>query len=111
MKASIYILGLLILFACQTNDKSIVFSEDYMKGIDQHKEKIFESRKKNYLSLVGLYKLEPGMQSFGSIETNTLHLDVEDAPGKIGVFDVGEDSIYYLSITPGEKNLDPTGIG
>ena len=101
MKKALYLIAVLILVSCQS-DKTLQIPEESLVKLEEHKTRLLESRQKNYLSLVGLFKLEPGTQSFGSGESNTIQLDIVEMPEKLGLFEVTEDSITYLSTLPGE---------
>lgn len=52
-------------------------------------------RPDGWLSLIGLYWLEPGLRSFGAGAQADLRVTREDAPEILGVFEVAEDSVRF----------------
>jgi uncharacterized protein (DUF1684 family) len=90
---------LLSLFACKK-----VPDTEYVKSVKEfHKERIERLKQPNgWLSLVGLYWLKEGENSFGSDKSNDIVFPNKSTPSNLGVF-VLKDSVVLAKITGKEK--------
>lgn len=62
--------------------------QDYRQSFEKWKTDLVEDRRKNWLTLVGLFWLKPGENTFGSDVGNAVVLPVGTAPAKAGTFDL-----------------------
>jgi uncharacterized protein (DUF1684 family) len=65
-----------------------VLDQDYRQSFEKWKADLVEDRRQNWLTLVGLFWLKPGANTFGSDPNNELVLPAGTAPGKAGKFDL-----------------------
>ena len=65
-----------------------VLDEAYRESFEKWKANLVEDRRQNWLTLVGLFWLKPGENTFGSDSTNALVLPAGTAPGKAGAFNL-----------------------
>ena len=65
-----------------------VLDQDYRQSFEKWKGDLVEDRRQNWLTLVGLFWLKPGENTFGSDPSNELVLPAGTAPGKAGTFDL-----------------------
>jgi uncharacterized protein len=80
--------------------QSPTFDESYRQSIEKWRAQLVEDRKQNWLTLVGLYWLKPGENSFGADTTNTLVFPSNSAPARAGTFELrGKD--VTVSLLPG----------
>jgi len=98
-KHIIPILLLIFFLAC-----SKVPDSTYVKSVkDFHKQRIDRLKQPDsWLSLVGLYWLKEGENSFGSDESNDIVFPKNSAPANLGVFEL-KDSVILAKIIYGEK--------
>lgn len=91
----IYILILLIFISCNENKKEIVISEDYKKEMDAFRLDMNNGRKKGYLQLTGLFKLNSNQNTFGKAPENDFVLDIETLPNTIGQISVLKEDLSF----------------
>jgi uncharacterized protein (DUF1684 family) len=65
-----------------------VLDQDYRQSFEKWKADLVADRRQNWLTLVGLFWLKPGANTFGSDPNNELVLPAGTAPGKAGKFDL-----------------------
>src|ERR1700741_1263625 len=63
-------------------------NQDYRQSFEKWKADLVEDRRRNWLTLVGLFWLKPGENAFGSDQSNAVLLPAGTAPGKAGPFDL-----------------------
>ncbi len=87
------------LFAC-----SEIPDSAYVKSIKEFHNQRIERLKQpdSWLSLVGLYWLKEGENSFGSADSNDIVFPKNSAPANLGVFEL-KDSVVLAKINYGEK--------
>jgi len=61
-------------------------NQEYRQAFEKWKSELVEDRRENWLTLVGLFWLKPGDNSFGSDASNTLVLPTSAAPAHAGTF-------------------------
>jgi uncharacterized protein (DUF1684 family) len=61
-------------------------TDTYRQAFEKWKSELVEDRRENWLTLVGLFWLKPGDNSFGSDASNTLVLPGGTAPAHAGIF-------------------------
>ncbi|MCF6268993.1 MAG: DUF1684 domain-containing protein [Melioribacteraceae bacterium] len=90
---------LIALFACKE-----VPDSEYVKSVkDFHNQRIERLKQPNgWLSLVGLYWLKEGENSFGFADSNDIVFPNKLASANLGVFEL-KDSVVLAKITYGEK--------
>lgn len=66
------------------NDPAITV--EYRQAFEKWKSELVEDRRENWLTLVGLFWLKPGDNSFGSDASNTIVLPNGTAPAHAGIF-------------------------
>jgi uncharacterized protein len=69
------------------------FDQAYRNNFEKWKADLVEDRRQNWLTLVGLFWLKPGENSFGTDQGNALVLPSGTAPGKAGAFDLQEKKV------------------
>jgi len=65
-----------------------VLDQAYRQSFEKWKADLVEDRQRNWLTLVGLFWLKPGENSFGTDPGNGLVLPAGTAPGRAGTFDL-----------------------
>jgi uncharacterized protein len=65
-----------------------VLDQDYRQSFEKWKADLVEDRRQNWLTLVGLFWLKPGENTFGSDPSNALVFPAGTAPSKAGTFDL-----------------------
>ena len=65
-----------------------VLDQDYRQSFEKWKADLVEDRRQNWLTLVGLFWLKPGENTFGSDPSNALVLPAGTVPDKAGTFDL-----------------------
>jgi hypothetical protein len=103
MRSSITLLLVCLLISC-TNKKALTEEERiaYEKELNSwHAKRIEEVKAPNgWLNLVGLYWLEPGINSFGSDEKNLLVFPKDKIAAEAGYFLV-KNNVVTLTVKPG----------
>jgi uncharacterized protein (DUF1684 family) len=85
----------------------------YQQSFDKWKADLVDDRKQNWLTLVGLFWLKPGQNSFGSDPGNALALPGATAPAHAGSFQVQgtEVSVNFLTGVSGMIAGKPATAG
>src|SRR5262245_8607319 len=83
-----------LLAAVQTPDAA------YLKSFEKWKSELTESRKKNWISLAGLFWLKPGENTFGSANDNAIVLP--SGPAHAGIF-VRQDTTVSVKLQSGTQ--------
>jgi uncharacterized protein len=78
--------------------------ESYRQSFEKWKTDLVADRKQNWLTLVGLFWLKPGENSFGSDDGNAFVLPKGTAPAKAGTFDL-EGKDVTVKFLPGVSGL------
>src|SRR5215471_11371645 len=65
-----------------------VLDQSYRQSFEKWKADLVEDRRQNWLTLVGLFWLKPGVNSFGTDQGNAVILPPGTAPEKAGAFDL-----------------------
>lgn len=97
----ILVLTLLIFIGCKTREESDSVSNEYVQGIEKWQQNRIASLTKpdGWTTLIGLYWLKEGSQTFGSAENNDIVFP-QNAPANIGTFTLEGDSVLvHLSDT------------
>ena len=82
-------------FSCAENVEPFVIDEAYKEEIKIIREKLIKSRKTNYLPLIGLYKLNDGINTIGKDSSNTFVLPIENLPPTIaGIAVLGNQLVF-----------------
>lgn len=76
------------------------FDQDYRQSFDRWKAELAEDRRQNWLTLVGLFWLKPGENSFGADGGNALVFPGATAPAHAGTFTF-KDGQVTLKFEPG----------
>src|SRR5215469_4115451 len=63
-------------------------NQEYRPAFEKWKSELVEDRRQNWLTLVGLFWLKPGVNSFGTDQGNAVILPPGTAPEKAGAFDL-----------------------
>ena len=107
--------GIVIVFsAVKTQAQSApVLNEAYRQSFEKWKADLVEDRRQNWLTLVGLFWLKSGENTFGSDLTNALVLPAGTAPGKAGTLHLkGKDvSITFRDGVGGKVGGTPVTTG
>lgn len=107
---SITLVASLVLAACGTESV-----EDLPYDADAHREAVESwrqwrhdqlTRPDGWLSLVGLYWLEPGDNWLGSADDNKLVYDSSGVPPRLGVFRVAGDSVMFIAAEGVSPSVD-----
>lgn len=92
----------ILLLAIAGCESSKISDQAYQKKINQWHQKRIESltQKDSWLTLAGLYWLQPGRNSFGGADNNDIVFPPKKSPGHIGAF-ILKDSTIRVTINPG----------
>ena len=110
---SIYVVALLVGIRTATPlaqaQAAPVLDQDYRQSFEKWKTDLVEDRRQNWLTLVGLFWLKPGENTFGSDPGNALVLPAGSVPSKAGWFDLqGKNvSIKFLDGVGGKVSGNP----
>ena len=85
--------GLGIVPAAAQGQASPAFDQAYRTSFEKWKADLDEDRRQNWLTLVGLFWLKPGGNTFGTDQENAIVLPSGTAPGKAGTFDLQGKSV------------------
>jgi hypothetical protein len=80
----------------------LAIDESYRQSFEKWKTELVEDRRQNWLTLVGLFWLKPGENSFGTDAGNTVVLPAGTAAGKAGIFDL-QGTDVTVRFLPGSK--------
>ena len=100
MKYLLY--GLMLLFFLNCTKKESL-SDDYLSDLKAYQAEKMDSRKKGYLQLVALSKLNDSLNVFGKHASNTLALDIATLPDTIGVFEYHDTILNFKAVQNGIK--------
>jgi len=114
-------LGVTFVPAAAQTPPLAALDQGYRQSFEKWKAELIQDRKQNWLTLVGLFWLKPGENSFGSDQTNALVLPSGSAPAHAGTFllqgkDVTVNLLPGVSASIGGKavtaaKLDPDVSG
>lgn len=100
--------ALLLLAGCREAPPPAPGIEEHREAVEQWSaDRISKLRQPDgWLSLVGLYWLRPGVNSFGADSTNTFVYPAADVPAKIGDIVLANDSVHFEAANGVTVTLD-----
>lgn len=100
-------LTLLLLLNCK---QKASLNEDYLSQLGAYYAEKLDSRKKGYLQLAALIKLNDSLNSFGKHPSNHLRLSIETLPDSIGVFEYSDSILNFKAVQNGIKKVNDSLI-
>lgn len=94
MKPFVLLILIAIFFSCQNNTSKYNIDSAYTEAFETFKVDRAENRI-NYLQLCGLFKLDSLENTFGSASENSMTVNIEGLPAKIGSIFVGKEASSF----------------